>query len=144
MKRTPFLLAGSLAVVLSLAALGIGAGVDRPSTLMSPTDYNGAKRAIEAHARLTYARCRLHKEAPREVCRTEARAGERVKVAELQARYYGTVAAAEESRAVKFKAGFDVARARCVAQGKAQQADCLRAAREQQARALADAKLAST
>jgi hypothetical protein len=144
MKRSTLYLSSTLAVVLSVAALGISAAVDVPRTLMAPSDYNSAKRAIESEARVTYARCRSQQGSSRELCRAEARAGERVKIADLQARYHGTVAAADEARAARFKASYDVARARCTVEGEAQQPDCLRAARDENARAMANAKLAST
>lgn len=143
MKRAPLYIASTLAVILSLAAWGISAAVDMPSTLMSPADYNAAKRGIETQTRITYARCRLHKEASREICRAEAKAAERVKIADLQAKYHGTVAAAEEARMAKVQASYDLARARCGIKDESKQQDCLQAARDQNARALADARLAA-
>lgn len=144
MKRTSLYLASTLAVFLSVAALGISAAVDMPSTLMSPADYNAAKRGIETQTRIAYARCRHDKEAPRDICRAEAKAVERVKIADLQARYYGTVSSAEEAKLAKYRASYDVARVRCGMQGEAQlQQDCLRAARDHNQRALMEAKLSA-
>ena len=46
------------------------------------------------------------------ICRAEARAEERVKKADLQARYLGTVAAAGDARLARTKAAYDVAKIR--------------------------------
>lgn len=143
MNGTSLVVASSLAVVMSAAAWGISAAVDMPSTLMSPADYKVAKRAIEGESRLAYAKCRLHRESPREVCRAEARAAERVKVADLDARYYGTISAAEEARLTRLRAGYELARARCGAKDEVLRPECMRTARDENARALANAKLAA-
>ena len=133
------------AVILSGAALGIGAAMDSgPRTLMSPTDYQVAKRAIEADTRLSLARCREASGTARDVCKAEARAEDRIKKAELAARYHGTVTAMEEVRLARAKALYDVARARCSAHPGEQRMDCLRAAREDRNKSIADSKLAST
>jgi hypothetical protein len=143
-KKTTFLLTTVLALFLSLAALGIGAAVDTPRTLMSRADYSAGRKAIEAETRASFARCRSQSGADRDVCKAEVRAGERVKVADLQARYHGTVAAAEDARIVRVKASFDLAKARCGTQAADTKADCLKAAREDRARALAQARQATT
>jgi hypothetical protein len=144
MKRTSIYVASGLAVVLSLAALGIGAAVDTPRTLMSRADYTAARRVIETESSKGYAACRGERGSTRAVCRAQVRASERVKIADLQARYFGTVAAEESAREARVKARFDVARVQCRERGGEAQAECLRAARDDQARALASAKLAST
>jgi hypothetical protein len=143
-KKTTFLVTAFLAMLLSLAALGIGAAVDSPRTLMSRTDYNAGRRAIEAQTRVAYAGCRSQSGAERDVCKAQARAEERIRVADLQARYHGTVAAAEDARIARVKAGFDVARARCDALTASEKVECLRSAREDRARALAQARQATT
>lgn len=144
MKRTSLYVASGLAVLLSVAALGISAAVDTPRTLMSRADYGTAKRALEAESAVGYASCRNQKGVAREICKAEVRGNERVKLADLQARYYGTVSAAENAREARVKARFDVAKAQCNARGGAGEPDCLRAARDDQAKDLASLKLAST
>lgn len=144
MKRTTVYLTTALGVALSLAALGIGAAVDTPRTLMSPAVYSQGKKAIEAETRIAFASCRSREGAARDICKAEARAAERVKVAELQARYHGTVAAAEDAREARVKAQFEVAKAHCGARIGEARVECLRSVREDRSRALADAKLAST
>lgn len=144
MKRSTVYLTSALGVVLSLAALGIGAAVDTPRTLMSPAFYSQGKKAIEADTRIAFASCRSQAGAARDICKAEARAEERVKIADLQARYHGTVAAAEDAREARVKAQFEVAKARCGARVGEARVECLRSVREDRSRALADAKLAST
>ena len=129
---------------LPSAALGIGAAVDTPATLMSRGDYAQGKKAIEGETRLAFARCRGESGSARDICKAEVRAAERVKMADLQARYHGTVAAAEDARLARAKAQFEVARARCGVQSGEARVDCLRSAREDRTRALEQAKLAST
>ena len=144
MKQPTFYFTAVLAIFLSLAALGIRAAVDMPATLMSRGDYQLAKRAIEAGTRLTIASCRTVQGGEREICKAEARAGERVRLAELQARYHGTVAALEDARLARVRAAYDVARARCTVHQAGARVACLREAREGKTRALAEAVPAST
>jgi hypothetical protein len=132
------------AAALSMAALGIGAAVDSPRTLMSPSDYMAGKRAIEAEIRLALARCREVPASQRDICKAEARGEERVRKAELSARYHGTVSSLDEVRLARAKALYDVARARCGGRLGEERIDCLRAAREDRNKSLADARLAST
>ena len=144
MQRTSIYIASALAVFLSVVALGISAAVDTPRTLMSRADYNAAKRVIDRESGVAYAGCRSQKGAARELCKAEARGAERVKMADLQARYYGTVSAQDSAREARVKAKFDVARVQCNVRGGQAEPDCLRAARDDQARGLASLKLAST
>jgi hypothetical protein len=62
-----------------------------------------------------------------------------VQRAQLAARYHGTVSSAAEVQQARVKATYDVARARCAAQVGDPRLDCLRAAREERNRALAEA-----
>lgn len=142
-SKTAFMTVFFTAVV-SLAALGIGAAVDTPRTLMSPSDFALGKRAIEAETRLAMARCREVPGALRDVCKAEARGEERIRKAELNARYHGTVSAHDEVRLARAKALYDVAKARCGSRLGEERVDCLRAAREDRSKSLAVARLAST
>jgi hypothetical protein len=145
MKRSKLMLTSFLGMLfVSLAAVGINAAVDTPRTLMSPADYKVAKNAIEAQARATLARCRGVQGVEREVCKAETRAEERVKKADLAARYHGTVMAADEARQSRVKAHYEVAKARCSGRMGEDKLDCLRAARDDRNKSLAVARLAST
>ena len=112
MKRTTVYATYIIAVTASVAALGISAAVDAPRTLMSRADYSDGKRAIEAETRLGLARCREAEGAAKDLCRVQARAEERVKKADLEARYLGTVVAADDARIARTKADYEVAKAR--------------------------------
>lgn len=134
MTRTTLALTLLLAVAASLAAMGISAAVDTPRTLMSRDDYRDALRGIDAATRAALGQCRNVDAAARDRCKAQARADERVGKAELQARYFGTVSAAQEVAVARVKARYDVARAECSARTNAEKIDCLRSAREARAR----------
>ncbi|HET7728467.1 MAG TPA: hypothetical protein VFK48_00420 [Usitatibacter sp.] len=145
MQRTTLYVTSFFALVLlSVTAIGIGAAVDTPRTLMSPVDFTVAKRAIESETRVALSRCRDSRGSARELCKAQARAEERVKKADLNARYHGTVVAAEEARLMRAKAHYEVAKARCGDRLGEERIDCLRAAREDRNKSLAHARLAST
>src|SRR5690349_5722648 len=118
MKRTTLFLTLLLAVTASLAAMGISAAVDTPRTLMSRADYRDALRGIDAATRAALGQCRAVEMSNRDVCKAQVRADERVRKAELQARYYGTVSAAEEVTIARVKARYDVTRAQCSAKAE--------------------------
>lgn len=136
MKRTTLFFTSIFAAVLSLAALGISASMDMPSTLMSPVVYEQLKREVEADARQALGKCRDVHGVEREVCRAEARSAERVRKAELYARYHGTVSAQGEIRLARARATYDVAKARCGAYAGDARYDCLRAARAEHTKLL--------
>lgn len=138
MNRPTLYATSFLALLLtSIAAVGIGASVDSPRTLMSQADYAAGKRAIEVQSRLALGRCRSMASADKEVCRAEIHADERVQKAELAARYYGTVAAAQDASNARVKAAYDVARSRCGSQPAEGRMACLHAAREERNRRMA-------
>lgn len=144
MKRSTLLATLFVAFVTGVAALGIGAAVDMPRTLMSPQDYQDLKRGIEASTRAALGACRSLEGMARETCKAQARGDERVKKAQLQARYQGTVQAAAEIQVARVRAQYDVARARCSAQSGDERLQCLRAAREARTREMDLARVAST
>ena len=135
-------LVGALAV--SATAFGISTAVDSPRSLMSPIDYGASKKAIEAETRTAIEQCRGKDGQDREVCKAEARADERVRRADLEAQYRGTVAAAADAKLARAKAQFEVAKVKCADQPSENRISCLRSARAEKAKALAEAKLAST
>ena len=144
MKRSTLLVTALLATGLSLAAIGIRVAVDTPRTLMSPDIHHGFKRDVEAATRLALAKCRDQAGVDRDVCKAEARAAERVALADLAARYHGTHAAQEEAVAVRAKASFDVAKVRCTAKSADARVDCLKAARDARTRLLAEGRPSAT
>lgn len=143
--RRTWLYAGCLGSLLfSAAAFGLTFAVDAPRTLMSRADYAMAREAIASQARAEAGQCREQAANARDVCRAQARANERTRRAELDARYHGTVAAAAEAQRVAAKARFDVSRARCNALDAQGRVECLRSARAEESRALAATRPAAT
>lgn len=144
-KRPTLYATSFLALLLtSITAVGIGASVDTPRTLMSPADYAAGKRAIETQSRLALGKCRGLSAAGKEVCRAEVRADERIQKADLVARYHGTVAAAQDARNARLKASYDVARAKCGSQPAEARMACLHEAREERNRRVAAGPAAPT
>ena len=144
MKRTTVYATCFIAVVASVATIVLSAAVDAPRTLMSRADYSDGKKAIEAGTRTALARCRESEGAAKDICRALARGDERVKKADLYARYLGTVAAADDARIARAMAAYEVAKARCGIRKGVERSDCLRSAREENGKAVSGAKLAST
>ena len=130
------LAAGGLLASATALAIGIGAVLDRPATLMSPTDYRAAKASIREQSRFALDKCLLLEGAIFDVCQAQALGEERTHRAMLEARYLGTVDAAEGARQAQAEATFDVAIARCDGhEGKARLA-CLKDARSDKAKQL--------
>ncbi len=132
------------ALIVSAGAVGLSAAVDSPRSLMDRNEYLQSKKSIEADTRLNLSKCRDLEGASRDLCRAEAKADERTRKAELEASYRGTVAAAADARLERAKARYDVARAKCADQGGEDRLACLKAARAEKAKALAEAKHAAT
>jgi hypothetical protein len=144
MKRTTLIATVIGALMVSATAFGISAAVDSPRSLMSPVDYGTARKAIESETHVALSKCRSLDGQAKDVCKAEARADERVRKAGLEADYRGTVAAAADAKLARAKARYEVAKARCGGEHGEGKLSCLRAARADKAKALADAKLAST
>ncbi len=144
MKRTTVI--GTLmgAMLLSAAAWGISAAVDNPPSLMARSDYDAAKTTIESDARQAQNRCRDLEGQAKDICRAEARADERIRKADLDARYRGTTTASAEAKITRAKAQYDVAKAKCSGEHGSDKLSCMRAAREEKAKALSEAKVASS
>ena len=143
MKRTTLFATLAAALLLSATAYGISAAVDSPRTLMSSDDYSAARKAIDSSVHSALARCDVQDPRIREICKAEAHADEIVRKADLEASYHGTAAAAAEARLAHARATFEVARARCGGEPRENKLSCLRSARDERARALAAAKVAS-
>lgn len=142
-KRTTLYATAASAVLISLTALGIGMSVESPRSLMSRTDYVEARRTLEAEARLALSQCRPLEGRDKDICRVQARSEDRIRKADLELRYRGTINAQSDLRLARAKAEFEVARVRCAQRGDEKSA-CLKAARADMAKALADARPSST
>jgi len=143
-KRSTIYAAVVGALIVSAGAMGLSAAVDSPRSLMDRNEYAQSRKAIEADARLNLSNCRDVEGGTRELCRAEARADERIRKAELEASYRGTVAASDEVRLERAKARYVIARAKCVDQRGEDKLACLKGARAEKAKALAEAKHAAT
>ena len=143
MKKTTLVATLAGAMLVSITAFGISAAVDSPRSLMSPTDYSASKKAIEAQAHSQLGKCRDQDGAARDLCKAEVRADERIRKAELEAQYRGTVTAAAEVKLARAKADYDIAKARCSDHRGEEKISCLRTARSERTKALEAAKLAS-
>jgi hypothetical protein len=140
MKRSTLLVAAFLAAGLSVAALGIRAAVDTPRTLMSPDIHQQLKREVEASTRLALGKCR-----EADGHRTRRLQG-RGRAAEARGAG-GPVGALsrhprglEEAASVAAKASFDVAKARCRAKTARCRVECLKQARDERNRMLAESR----
>jgi hypothetical protein len=143
MKRTTLYATIIGALVLSATAFGISAAVDSPRSLMSPVDYSAARNAIEAGLRGDLAKCRDLEGQAEDICKAEARADKRIRMADLEAAYRGTVAAATDAKLARAKARYDVAKVKCGGVHGDGKFACLRSARSDKEKALAEGQLAS-
>ena len=142
MKRTTAYATLVAAMLVSATAWGISAAVDSPRSLMAPSDYNSAKGSIESDTRTAMSKCRDEEGQAREVCKAQARADERVRKADLEARYRGTVGAAADAKIERVKARYEVARAKCSGERGSDKLACIRNARADKTRQIAEAKSA--
>jgi hyperosmotically inducible periplasmic protein len=137
------LAASGLLASATALAFGIGAVLDRPATLMSPIDYRAAKASIEDKSHYALDKCLLLDGSVFDVCRAEAQADERTHRAALEARYLGTVDAADSARQVEAEADYDVAVARCDGREGKARLECLKGARAEKAKQLSQPLLPS-
>src|SRR5258705_12136270 len=124
MKNTTLFATLAGALLVSATAFGISAAVDSPRSLMSPSDYSVAKKAIEADVHAAMSKCRDQDGRSRDICKAEARADEMVRKADLEAKYRGTVAAGAEARLARAKAQYEVAKTRCADERSADRLSC--------------------
>lgn len=141
MKRTGlawFLFGGGF--LFSAAAFGLSSQLDSPPSLMSRADHAAARQVIDSEMRRAIGQCRGLEAHERAVCKVRARAENRVRRAELAARYYGTIAAAREAQEARVRAGYEVARAQCNDRVGRERTSCLTAARTDRNQSLALAR----
>jgi hypothetical protein len=135
---------GQLKMMISMGAValagatafGIGASVSSTPSMMSRGDYESLKVAITLEAQDLQMACDSQRGADRHLCQAETRAREQVLLAELEARYRGTFAAAREAGFTRVRAKYDVDRSKCFAYAGARRDNCVIAAHAERARAL--------
>lgn len=125
------------------AALAIYSSASSPRSLMTTTDYEQSRRSIDAEAQVALDRCHGLDGRDRGVCRAQVEAGERIRKADLEADYLGTVNAAAEARLVRAKARYEVARASCTGSRGLDRIACLRNAEREKSKAADEARLAA-
>ncbi len=140
MKRTTMYVSLAGALLFSAAAFGISSAVDIPRTLMSRNDYSVAKSAIESESRVAFGACRDLEGIVKDICKTQVRSDLRIQLAELNARYYGTVAAANDARVARARSRYELAKAQCGTHSGSERSECVKLARADKDKALADAK----
>ena len=143
-SSSPGAFAMAVLVAASLAAVDIGAGMPSSPSLMSTNDYAEARRGIESGVRLALAECRALQGRDREACRVRARADERVMKAELDATYTGAVNGGIKVELARARARFEVARASCAGLAAADLGSCLKNARAERARWVAETRPSPT
>ena len=126
--RTPMYAAFVGTLLLGVAAVGIGASSD-PRAFMSRATYMELRHGVAAETRLMLAECRALEGLAKDVCRAKTRADDRVRKAELEARYLGTMAALQDVQAAKARGAHEIAKAGCGNASGAERALCLRNAR---------------
>ena len=126
-RRRSTLYATTAPILLLALAIGIGA-TESPRSLISQNEYLEARRGLDSEARLALATCRAVEGPEKGICRATARGEDRVRRAELEARYRGTVGAEVQIAEARARMRFEVAKAACLASVEDRKA-CLAAAR---------------
>ena len=115
-----------------------------PKRAMTRAEYSSEKERIQADYKSAHLNCDPLAGNAKAVCRVEARSDEKVKLAELEARYKATPGADTDARVAKAKAQYDVARQKCEDQPASDRAACKSSAKSDEDRAISDAKAAKT
>jgi hypothetical protein len=115
-----------------------------PKRTMTRAEYSSEKDQIEADYKAAHATCTPLAGNAKSVCKVEAKRDEKVKLADLEAKYKGTPSADADARITKAKAEYDVAKQKCEDQPAADKSACKSSAKADETRAISDAKAAKT
>jgi len=129
--QASLLVAGLLALPMAQAA-----------TSMSKADYSTAKTRIGADYKTDKAGCAALAANAKDVCIEEAKAKEKVALAELEYGYTGKVGDRRKVAEVKAKSAYAVAKEKCDDSAGNAKDVCVKEAKAVEVKALADAKLA--
>ena len=113
-----------------------------PTRTMPREEYASEKSKIEADYKAANAKCKDLSGNAKDVCHKEAKADEKIRKADLEAKYKGTPHAAYEAQVTKAKAQYDVAKEKCDDMKGAEKSACRKQAKADETKALADAKAA--
>lgn len=128
-------IAGVSLASATLVMATVGAGPR--STLFSPAEYEAAGNTIAEETRLSLLACRKLAAPEKLVCTTEAKAHDKIRRADLDARYLGTFDAAYSAQVVRVDAEYEVEMKRCQSQDAESLAGCQKLAQDQRATTLA-------
>lgn len=113
MRRAILVALGTGAVISSAAAIGIGAALNPPTQGMTREEHDAALHRMELTRAREQARCDALQGDDASLCLAQVRAGERVRVAELESAYRRTERAARDAQRARIDARYEVERAQC-------------------------------
>jgi hypothetical protein len=114
-----------------------------PKRAMTRAEYSSEKDSIEANYKTAKANCSSLTGNAKSVCHVEAKSDEKVKLADLEAKYKATPSADKDARIEKAKATYEVAKQKCDDLKGADKSTCKSTAKADEDRAIADAKAAA-
>ena len=136
MGQLRMMIAMGVLALTGATALGIGASVSSTPSMMTRADYEAYILAIATETQDLQSSCDSLRGTDRHVCQAETRAREQVLLAELEARYRGTFAAAREAGFTRIRAKYEIDRSKCFAYAGVKRDNCVIAAHAERARAL--------
>ena len=111
------------------------------ATTLTKADYKAGKTRISADYKVDKAACASHTANAKDICMQEAKAKEKVALAELEYGYTGKVADRNKVLVVKAETAYAVAKERCDDQAGNAKDVCVKEAKAVETKALADAKM---
>ena len=111
-----------------------------PARTMSRADYSSQKESIEADFKAAKEKCKPMTGNAKDVCHAEAKADEKIRKADLEAKYKGTPGAEYDAKVAKAKAQYEVAKEKCDDKTGADKTACKKQAKADESKAIAEAK----
>jgi hypothetical protein len=121
-------------------ALLCGASITASADTMAKADYKAEKARIDSAQAADMTRCTQLSGNANDICKIEVNGAQKVAMADLKARNEGTKSAAYDSRVVRAKVAYDVAKEKCDDLAGNDKDVCVKAAKSAEVAALADAK----
>lgn len=161
MKMKSLCIAVSAALLMGTATLSTAASVEGvknstenavdntidklpPKRAMTRAEYASEKAGIESGYKSAHAACKPLAGNTKDVCQVEAKSDEKMKLADLEARYKATPSADYDARVARAKAQYEVAKQKCEDEPSGENGICKTNAKADESRALSDAKAAKT
>ena len=130
-------------LAVALAAL-LCLGTAQAATNFSRDTYQGAKAEIKAGYKTDKAACVSLKDNAKDICVEQAKAGEKVALAQLEANYSGNPKDEAKLHTAQYEARYAVAKEKCDDQSGNAKDVCVQEAKTARDKAKADAKLTKT